>query len=295
MAPVEVAVGRRTFVVHERIGVGAICSIYRCRFKAGFGEVEGVFKIARDARNNAYVAREAEVLRRLQGVDAAKRFGAFLPAVEAVVGVADAGAVAPRQGVVLRMHEEIRSPADELYTLAEVKDYHEGGLEGRDVAWIWRRLLSVLGFAHSVDVIHGAVLPMHVMIEPREHKLVLIDWCCAVEQAKEATRPVTVLNAGYVEWYKRQGATRQRPTVALDVGLGARCMIELLGGDPVKGECPAGVEPGLARHLQRCLGGATGVDAWKLLNDFDRLIEVMWGKREFRALAVPAKGRRRTK
>lgn len=292
-APMEITVGRRTFAVHERIAVGSVCTIYRCRFSAGFREAEGVFKIARDPRSNSYVAHEADVLRRLHGMDGAKRFGAFLPTVEAVVGVQDSASAPPRQGVVLRMHEEIRSPGDELYTLAEVKDHHRTGLDGRDVAWIWRRLLSVLGFVHSTELIHGAVLPMHVMVEPREHKLVLVDWCCAVETAAQATRPVTILSAGYGEWYKRQGATRQPPTLALDVGLGARCMVELLGGDPVRGECPATVEPALARHLQRCLGAGAD-DAWRLLHDFDRLIEVMWGKREFRALAMPAKTRATT-
>ena len=41
------------------------------------------------------------------------------------------------------------------------------------MAWVWRRLLTIVGFAHANHVVHGAVLPPHVVIEPKEHKLLL--------------------------------------------------------------------------------------------------------------------------
>ena len=36
------------------------------------------------------------------------------------------------------------------------------------------------GEAHINGVIHGAVLPEHLLIHPEFHGLVLIDWTCAV-------------------------------------------------------------------------------------------------------------------
>jgi hypothetical protein len=70
-------------------------------------------------------------------------------------------------------------------------------------------------------------------------------------------------------------------------------MIELLGGDPLGEEFPEAVDPAIQRHFQRCLGSATGKrpDAWKLLEDFDRLIETLWGPRKFRELPMPPKVR----
>ena len=38
------------------------------------------------------------------------------------------------------------------------------GVDPRDVAWMWRRLLVALGLAHRAGVVHGAVLPEHVLI-----------------------------------------------------------------------------------------------------------------------------------
>jgi hypothetical protein len=290
-SPVEVAVGRRAYRVMDRIAVGSVCAVYRCRFEDGGREVEGVFKVARDVCSNALVVNESAVLRKLHVIPHAGRFTPFLPHVADTLGMADGGAGPARQANVLRMHDEIRSP-DELYTLAEVRAHYPDGLDPRHVAWIWRRLLTILGFIHSNDVVHAAVLPMHVMIEPREHKLLLIDWCCAVA-SDAGGRPVRVIASGYMPWYKRQGALGKPPTAELDIGLGARCMIELLGGDPVTGDCPPGIEPGLVRYFGRCLAidPPVGPDAWRLLDDFDRLIEALWGRRRFMPLALPPKQR----
>src|SRR5437763_1088428 len=64
-SPLEITVGSNTYRILDRIAVGSISSIYRCRFMAGGREVEGVFKIARDAKTNSLIANEADVLRRL--------------------------------------------------------------------------------------------------------------------------------------------------------------------------------------------------------------------------------------
>jgi serine/threonine protein kinase len=196
---------------------------------------------------------------------------------------------------VLKLDDDIRSPADELYTLEDVRAAHPAGLDARDVAWIWRRLLSVLGFAHTQGVIHGQILPMHVLIEPREHKLVLVDWCAAVPQAPPRAKGLSIISSGHRAWYRREIALTDPPSPALDIALAARCMIELLGGDPIDETFPPSVDPAIQRHFQRCLGSASGKrpDAPKLLEDFDRLIEALWGPRKFRVLEMPPKQRGR--
>ena len=304
--PVNVTLARQAYRVFDRIAAGSVSNVYRCRFTAGCGRrpVEGVMKVARDARANAWIANEAAVLRRLHAGAGSGRFAPFLPRLRASFLVDDGGdpAEQPRRANVLEHDPAIPTP-DELYTLAEVRAAHATGLEGRDVAWVWRRLLAVLGFAHGHGVAHGAVLPPHVLIEPREHKLVLVDWCSAccadAPPGCGGGAAVPVITGGHHEWFRRQGATRRPADAATDVAMGARCMVELLGGDPLAGECPPRVEPALARHFQRCLGAAESsarearTYASRLLNEFDRLIEVLWGPRTFRALAMPPKPPRR--
>lgn len=286
-SPIEIVVGRRVYRVMERIAIGSVCAIYRC--KACDSAAMAIFKVARDPCSNPLVLNEAAVLRRLHSIAGAERFLAFIPQVLDNVSLGDSSTSTERQANVLQMHAEIGLP-EELYPLGEVRSHFPKGLDARHVAWIWRRLLTVLGFAHSNDVVHSAVLPMHVLIEPREHKLILIDWCTAVA-GRGGTQPVQVIAGGYTAWYKRQEALRKPPTPELDLGLGARCMIELLGGDPITGQLPSAVEQGLARYFSRCLSrdSTSGITAWNLLDDFDRLIEALWGPRQFIPLSIPAK------
>src|SRR4249920_2749350 len=63
--PMDVTVRDRTFRVLDRIAVGAICMLYRCRFKDGSDTIEALFKIARDAKTNDLVTNEATILRQL--------------------------------------------------------------------------------------------------------------------------------------------------------------------------------------------------------------------------------------
>ena len=253
-SPMEIAVGKTTYHIHDRLAIGSVCTIYRCQFARNGRETEGICKIARDPRANALVANEATVLRQLHAADPGAEFTPFLPALEATFAVSDDSPALSRQGSVLRMHDAIHG-ADELYTLFEVRSAYPGGLDPRDVAWIWRRLLSVLGFIHSQSVVHCAVLPMHVLIEPREHKLVLVDWCCAAYGPAADRAPVKIIAGGFKAWYKRESTSTLPPIPVLDIALGARCMIDLLGGDPVRGDFPANIDPAARRHFQRCLEG----------------------------------------
>lgn len=285
-APLDIEIGKTTYHVLDRIAVGSICALYRCRFMSGPRGVEGVFKIARDARTNSLVASEADILRRLYALDPAGKFTPFLPAIEASFGFSDGSPGLARQANVLRMHEEIHSP-DELFTLWEVKNEFPGGLDPRHVAWIWRRLLNIIGFAHTNGIVHGAVLPMHILIEPRTHKLLLVDWCCATRDRQ----PLPIIAGGHLAWYKRERPSTNPPTPALDIAFAARSMIELLGGDPLSAKFPATVDPALQRHLQRSLHGGPGADAWKLMADFDDLITALWGPRKFHVLTMPPRKR----
>jgi serine/threonine protein kinase len=286
-APLDIAAGRKKYQVLDRLAIGSICTIYRCRFASESPQREGVLKIARDARANDLVLNEADILRRLHAADEKNRYGPFLPAIEDSFAVADEPGSPTRQANILRMHSEIDSP-DELYSLAQVKAHYPSGLDQRHIAWIWRRLLTVLAFVHAKDIVHGAILPPHILIEPREHKLLLIDWCSAMHAPGKFPRPLRIISGGHLPWYQK--AETNPPTPALDIALGVRCMIELLGGDPLNAQFPATTDPALQRYFLRCLS-STSPDASQLLQDFDHLIHALWGERKFAVLALPPRTR----
>ena len=105
------------------------------------------------------------------------------------------------------------------------------------MAWMWRRLLIALGFAHTCGMIHGAVLPSHVLIQPEQHGLVLIDWSYAVSNPATGDY-IPAIVTEYQAWYPAEVLAKEPPSPSTDLYMGAMCMIYLLGGDPVTGAMP---------------------------------------------------------
>lgn len=281
--PILLNIGAREYLVEDRLAVGSICTIYRCRLPADPQPLRGIFKIARESRVNPLLANEAAILQSLSRADSAGRFAPFLPQVQASAHLDDAGGA--RAGNVLGYHAEVGDPAD-LFSLDDVKNAYSPGLDERNMAWIWRRLLNILGFVHAQGIVHGAVLPMHILVEPRDHKLVLIDWCCATAGGHRA---MPIIAAGFQAWYKTEAEVARPPIPALDLAFAARSMIDLIGGDGRTGELPQAIDPAIRRHLQRCISPSAQarLEAWRLLEEFDRLLEALWGPRSFTTFRMP--------
>ena len=146
------------------------------------------------------------------------------------------------------------------------------GLDPRDVAWMWRRLLVALGLAHRAGVVHGAVLPDHVLIEPADHGVVLVDWCYSVTDrldhgARRSCRPTP-------DWYPREVHKRQPPGPGTDIAMAARCMTALMGRHA----------PTRAAHLRRRLLAAVAAASGPTTpggcsRELDDVLERLYGPR----------------
>ena len=158
------------------------------------------------------------------------------------------------------------------------------------MAWIWRRLLIALGYAHDRAVVHGAVLPTHVLVHPEAHGLLLIDWTASVLDAPVTGAHVTAISPAYEAWYPLAVLARKPPTPAVDVEMGLRCMAYLLGGDPLTGALPPTVPAQLQTYLRGALRtAAVQADARQLYRDFADLLAALWGARRFIPFTMPAR------
>ncbi|MEV4709256.1 molecular chaperone DnaJ [Actinoplanes sp. NPDC049316] len=154
----------------------------------------------------------------------------------------------------------------------------EHRLDPRDVAWMWRRLLTGLGWAHRAGVVHGAVLPEHVLIHPGEHGLVLVDWCYSV--APGGTVPAVV--ARHRAAYPPEVPGKRPATAATDIFMATGLMLRLIENPPAR----------MRRFAAGCRYDAPRMrpqDAWQLLAEFDELLEDLYGPRRFRPFALPAR------
>ena len=276
VTPFTLHTSTTTCTVTRLLARGDICALY-AGHAVGLGP--RVLKIPLQPTDNDLLANEARILKRLQANRDYARLRYFVSQLTEHFAYQETRAGITRQINMLTY-------LDGLYTLKEVRAAYPQGVDPRDMAWMWRRLLVALGFAHASGVVHGAALPPHILIQPREHGVVLIDWCYAVREGER----ISAISSAYRAWYPAEVFAHEEPLPGLDIAMAARCMVELLGGDPLKQTLPASVPWQLASYLQGCMlanPSQRPQDARRLLSDFDELIARLWGARAFRAFVMP--------
>ena len=216
----SVATPTRVYTVTDLLGKDDLCHIYRCTYKADDRQWQGIFRIARSPQDNDLVQAEANVLYHFQSTTNYDDFRPFLPQVLESFLYRDRSLSAPHQVNILSPHQQIASPG-ELYSFEEVREHYRFGVDPKDMAWMWRRLLYILGFAHQSGVVHGAVLPLHVLIEPHDHKLALSGWGFSVRDAQSTGKRLRAMSMSYESWYPPEVAQRSTATPGLDLYLAA--------------------------------------------------------------------------
>jgi serine/threonine protein kinase len=233
-----------------------------------------LFKTTRHPRDNDLIQAEARTLRHLHG-SVNERWHPFLPVYVDHVEVRTAGGVRRRANVLEAL--------DGFYTLKEVMEAYPFGIDPRDMAWMWRRLLAILGAVHQAGRVHGAVFPDHVMVHPEKHGLALIDWSYAGEQGQ---RPRAVSRA-YRSWYPPEVTGGRRLSASADIYTGAQTALALLG--PRVADLPVP----LRAFFRACKLDARlrPDDAWDLQSAFNDVLERCYGRRRFRPFHMPASDR----
>jgi hypothetical protein len=273
---VTIRTRRHAYGVGARAARGDLADLYRVTTGEAGDERTALLKLPRDPACSDLLEREAVALRQLPQ-DGAGRFLPYVPRLIESFRHRDAATGRCRTANVV-------TAADGFCSLAEVRAAHPGGVDPRDAAWMWRRLLVALGFAHRAGVLHGAVLPEHVLVHPGLHGLVLVDWCYSVPGCYAATDPsgrVPALVDRYADWYPAEVTARRPASAATDLAMAARCLLHLMGD----------LAPGPLRLFAKgCLLTAQDRrpgDAWRLLQEFDDVLERLYGPRRFRPFTMP--------
>lgn len=284
---VVITTRKRSYTIGDPLAKGDIASLYHCAFSIGGRDVNGIFKVSRNPADNDLIENEATMLKHLANGDEYDQFEPYFPALAENLVYRDASATGKRRANILYWAKEIEQPSD-LYTLVEVRDHYKNGIDPADMAWMWRRLLVALGYTHQEGIVHGAVLPAHILIEPKMHGLALIDWSYAVKT--ETGKHISAISSDYDKWYPQEVFNKEAPLSGLDIFMGAKCMVYLVGGDPVSGDLPDSVPSRMRRYFAWCMQPSPRgrpQDAWKMLEEFDDVLESLYGPRRFRKFDMP--------
>lgn len=263
----------REYSVASACQVDDLYQRHLCSYQEHGRTREAELRITRDPHNNDLAQNEVQALRLLAPNDQPHKFSSYFPCLIDSFLLQEGG---------VQRQANICTRSAGWYTLTEAREDYPQGIDAKDMAWIWRRLLVALGFAHARGVVHGAVLPGNVAILPADHGLRLDHW--AFSARLEDNSCVSGIEAAYYDWYPEEILNKEIPTPGTDIYLAARSMIFLLGGDPIQHTYPTSVPRPIQAFLKGCTLSAQRArpqDAWALKEEFDELLERMWGERKF--------------
>ncbi|MFC5289836.1 adenylate cyclase [Actinokineospora guangxiensis] len=165
---------------------------------------------------------------------------------------------------------------DGFATLADVRAAFPRGLDGRDYAWMHRRLLRAVAGAHRAGVVHGHITPDNVLIHPEQHGVVLVGWSFAVSDGE---LPLAT-DRGVA--YPPEIHKGRPVTAATDVHMLHTMMADLLAPSETRQRTFAAwcAQDDPARRP----------DAVDLLDEYDDLLDDLYGPRTFRPFAMPETG-----
>lgn len=160
----------------------------------------------------------------------------------------------------------------DLYSLEEIREGYPEGIDPKDMAWMFRRLLLVLGIANDAGYAHGAILPRNVFIEPEAHGMVLANWAHSVKRPGR----ITSIVGEYRTWYPPEVFARNNVLAGTDIFMAAKCMEWVMGDQEVPNE--------MSHFLLGCMNPDAARrpnSAKEVFKQFNALLERVWGERTF--------------
>jgi len=276
--PVTIKTKKGAYTITEHLCSGDLCEIY-----GGMaGSTEVVVKVARNPVNNDLVSNEGARLHEMWDSPAAKlKVSVHLPQL------IDAFELKQTK---MKKRVTVLKRLIGYYTLREVHTAHPI-LDPRDAAWMFNRLLGALLAVHRAGLVHGAVIPAHVLVAPAPpdtnevHNGVLIDWSYAVSTGS----PLKAIAPSWKPFYPKEVFDKAPTGPFTDIYMAAMCYLYLLGGDVEKRTLPVTVPTALKGMVRACLLGPKHrpSDAFEFHNEFNDTLKNLYGPKKFRKLSMP--------
>jgi serine/threonine protein kinase len=259
--PVIIKGKRHTYSLGQLLWTGDVSDI----FTAEADGAEYLLKVSRVPGADGLLNNESDALSKIHKAATDTKYRLYVPLLVETIQVRDKF---PKRINVF--HRE-----SGVYSLPDVIAKH-GRLDGRHLGWIFKRLLTILGFAHQQGIVHGAVLPPHIVLNPDNHGLCLVGW----GQSVKSGSPLSVALKSHRDWYPPEVAAKKPATAATDIYMAAKCALHLTGGS---------MPSHFQGFLNACLLDGQSMrpdDAWSLYDEFDDLLRRVYGPPKFHVLSM---------
>ena len=258
---------RREYHIDSTLAQGDLATIYHGKCSSEDSQAgEIAVKVVEDPADNDLMRDEIRTLRLLHAEPGV--YSKHLPVV-----LDDFKTTENQMATVMRRIDG--------YDLCSIREKYQQGIPARHIIWIFRRVLSVLGYAHSKGFIHGNIEPAHIMVRPQDHNVYLIDWCYSIFQPARTRQGFKCLNEDYSPPEVAQG---KPPIPASDLYSLGKSMIYLLGGNIKTSRMPKAVDERIQRFIKffcRASALQRPQDAWEMYGKLDDLREEVYGPHKF--------------
>jgi hypothetical protein len=288
--PTPITIGTTTHLLTAKLGDDIFTTIYEAGTKVVGGQTRRLLaRVVRAPSDAGRLDREARALLRFAQKDPEPEREAFYRVQRAYVPGYEGGFQLRGAGSTRYRGSLLSVPEGRAFTIQELREKKfPAGIEPKHVWWIYRRLLLTLWMGHLHGYVHGAVTPDHVLIYPKEHGLVLLDWTCHAEYEKER---ITALDPRWKAFVPPEVFDKKNPTPATDLFMATATAFYALGGDPATRTVPGpSLHPDLLRDLRQAMDPKPAKrpqDAEKFHNRFGETLERAFGPRIFAEFVVP--------
>jgi hypothetical protein len=280
--PSWISIGNRHWTLERLIAHGDISDVYTARLARWPTEL-AIVKLLRNQEDAERFDNEWNALQILQQSDApgADTFVRLIPQ-PILHGDITAELLAGRRVNIFRWASGFH------HTFDEVIRAYPRGIPPRASIWIWRRILEILSFIHASGMVHGAILPAHLLIQENEHGVRLVGYSFT-GRFNEKLRNVS---HEYEFFYPKQAQSQSIMTAQLDLAMSARCIVAILGGNPETASLPKTTPAPLVDIVQRIAlsepAGVTNEDAWTIREELGEIARNVFGPPQFTPIVMPS-------
>ncbi len=232
-----------------------------------------VVKVCRSPVNNDLMKGEADLLAKLPA-DLDPKHTAYFP------NLLDSFEV--QQGKI-KVRANVFNFTSGAVSLEEVRTAYPKGVDPKDAAWMWNRMLEALHLLHGQGYIHANLTPDRFLIVPETHQGILIDFC----YARKVGQPAKAISPKWKGFYPDELLEKKELDLSADLYMVSNCMNYLLGAD-LKGLIPRGTPIALAGLLRSCWFGRAHREnsAKRLHADFKEVRKGLGWKTGFRPFSL---------
>jgi serine/threonine protein kinase len=277
-----ISIGENHWELDKCIANGDISDVYTGQ-RARWPTELVIVKLLRDRKDIELFNNEWDTLQMLHRSDApgADTFTALIPQ-PVMRGDITTGSYAGQRANIFRWRSGF------YHTFEAVKQAYSHGIPPRASIWIWRRILEVLSFIHRAGIVHGAVLPSHLLIQKDEHGVMLVGY----GSSGQIGQKFRTISSRPESFYPQPIRSLSRLTTQADLIMSALCMVDILGGNPMDGSLPVTVPKRLAGVIRQIALAdpvdSLKTDAWAIREELGVIAGEIFGPPQFIPIVMPS-------